>query len=199
MRRVIAIAITGYSLAGCSSFASLMPSNQRRRRCKYSSIQCRQAPMRGRRWGRLQDPCAVAVSAPDSGFSVAYTLNKFQPATVPVQVIRIPGDFASPGSTTVDPNPVVAELQPAAPPPRAAGKKILTPKKPNRPRPPRPLRERRSRRQRPPRPPAKCLHCSRKVRIVCAAHHAYIAIARNRPRHPFRPIHHGGCHSNKAH
>jgi hypothetical protein len=70
------------------------------------------------------------VSAPDSGFSVAYTLNKFQPATVPVQVIRIPGDFASPGSTTVDPNPVVAELQPAAPPPRAAGKKILTPKKP---------------------------------------------------------------------
>jgi hypothetical protein len=72
------------------------------------------------------------VPAPDTGFSVTYTLNRFQPATVPVQVIRIPGDFVSPGSTTVDPNPVVVELQPAGPPPRPVRK----PMRPKRPKPP---------------------------------------------------------------
>ena len=35
-----------------------------------------------------------------------------QPETVPVQIIRDP---SSPGSVTVDPNPVYAELQPALP------------------------------------------------------------------------------------
>jgi hypothetical protein len=75
-------------------------------------------------------PCSVAVAAPDSGFSVTYTLNKFQPVTIPVQVVRISGDFSAPGSTAVDPNPVVAELQPAGPPPKAARKKVLKPKKP---------------------------------------------------------------------
>jgi hypothetical protein len=131
MRRVIAIAITGYSLAGCSSLSSLdafkptPPTVQVQLDSVPPGADARTSLGPG-----CKTPCAVAVSAPDSGFSVAYTLNKFQPATVPVQVIRIPGDFTSPGSTTIDPNPVVAELQPAAPPPRAARKKILNPKKP---------------------------------------------------------------------
>ncbi len=70
------------------------------------------------------------MQAPDAGFSVTYTLNKFQPTTVPVQVIRVPGDSTTPASTTFDPNPVVAELQPAGPPPKAARKKVLKPTKP---------------------------------------------------------------------
>ncbi len=70
------------------------------------------------------------MQAPDAGFSVTFTLNKFQPATIPVQVTRNPGDFSSPASTTIDPNPVVAELQPAGPPPKAARKKVVKPKKP---------------------------------------------------------------------
>jgi hypothetical protein len=74
------------------------------------------------------------VPVADAGFSVTYTLNKFQPVAVPVQVIHIPGDFSSPASTTVDPNPVIAELQPAGPPPKAA-RKILRPKKPKPPKP----------------------------------------------------------------
>ena len=78
-------------------------------------------------------PCSVAVAAPDSGFSVTYTLNKFQPATIPVQVIHIPGDFSTPASTTFDPNPVVAELQPAGPPPKAAPKPWRSRKSQNRP------------------------------------------------------------------
>ena len=130
MRRAIAIAITGYGLAGCSSLPSLdafkptPPTVQVQLDSVPPGADARTSLGPG-----CKTPCAVAVSAPDSGFSVAYTLNRFQPATVPVQVIRIPGDFSSPGSTTIDPNPVVAELQPAAPPPRAA-RKMLTPKKP---------------------------------------------------------------------
>jgi hypothetical protein len=74
-------------------------------------------------------PCSVAVAAPDAGFSVTYSLNKFQPLTVPVQVVHVPGDMSTPASTSVDPNPVVAELKPAGPPPRAA-RKGASPKKP---------------------------------------------------------------------
>ena len=60
-------------------------------------------------------PCSVAVPAAE-GFSVSYTLANYQPLTVPVQVPHQPGDLTSPAATTVDPNPVVGELQPVTPP-----------------------------------------------------------------------------------
>ena len=66
-------------------------------------------------------PCSVTVPAPETGFSVSYTLSKHQAATVQVNVIRSPGDFTSPATVTTDPNPVFAELQPAGPPPKAHG------------------------------------------------------------------------------
>jgi hypothetical protein len=56
---------------------------------------------------------------------VTYTLNRFQPTTVQVSVIRNPGDFTNPATTTIDPNPVFAELQPAVP---ARGRKGTPPK-----------------------------------------------------------------------
>jgi hypothetical protein len=132
MRRVIVIAVTGLSLAGCSSFPSMSwdafkptpPSLQ---------VQLESAPpgadARTSLGPGCKTPCSVAVPAPDSGFSVTYTLPRFQPMTVPVQVIRIPGDLTSPGSTTMDPNPVFAELQPAGPPPKPV-RKVMKPKKP---------------------------------------------------------------------
>src|SRR3984893_12208141 len=121
MRRVIAIAIAGHSLAGCSSFASLdafkptPPTVQVQLESVPSGADARTSLGPG-----CKTPCSVAVPAPDAGFSVTYTLNKFQPATVPLHVHHIPGDFSSPGYTNIDPNPVVAELQPAGPPPKAA-------------------------------------------------------------------------------
>ncbi|WP_315833137.1 hypothetical protein [Bradyrhizobium prioriisuperbiae] len=63
-------------------------------------------------------PCAVSVQATDN-FTVSYTLDKYEPQTVAVQVLRQGGDFGSGVSVTTDPNPVFAELQPAAPPKRA--------------------------------------------------------------------------------
>jgi hypothetical protein len=128
MRRVIVSAVAGLGLAGCSSFSmdafkSTPPP---------VTVQLESAPQGANAVTSLgpgcKTPCSVSVPAADS-FTVSFTLNKFQPLTIPVQVIRIPGDFSTPASTTVDPNPVVAELQPAAPPPRAV-RKPLRPKKP---------------------------------------------------------------------
>ena len=59
-------------------------------------------------------PCSVSVPAPDTGFTVTFLLPKFEPATVPVNVIRNPD-----GPAITDPNPVFAELRPAGPPPKA--------------------------------------------------------------------------------
>jgi hypothetical protein len=68
------------------------------------------------------------VAAPDSGFSVTFNMPKFQPATVRVTVVHNPGDLTTAASTVLDPNPVVAELQPESPPPRARKPRPKRPK-----------------------------------------------------------------------
>jgi hypothetical protein len=130
MRRIIVIAAAGASLAGCSTFSwdafkPTPPTVQLQLDSVPTGADARTSLGPG-----CKTPCSIAVAAPDTGFSVTYTLNKFQPATIPVQVIRNPGDFSTPASTTFDPNPAVAELQPAGPPPKAARKKVLKPKRP---------------------------------------------------------------------
>jgi hypothetical protein len=121
MRRIIAIAVAG-ALGGCSSFSmdafrAAPPSVQ---------VELDSVPPGADAVTSVgpscKTPCSVAVAAPDAGFSVTYTLNKFQPLTVAVQVVHIPADTSTPASTSVDPNPVVAELKPAGPPPRAPRK-----------------------------------------------------------------------------
>src|SRR6516225_8521394 len=121
MRRVIVIAIVGaslgMSLGGCSSvhslasfgdyFKSTPPAIQVQLESNPPGADAKTSLGPG-----CKTPCSVSVSAPDTGFSVMYTLNRYQPATVPVTVVH-PGD----GATVTDPNPVFAELQPAGPPP----------------------------------------------------------------------------------
>jgi hypothetical protein len=75
-------------------------------------------------------PCSVSVPAPNAPFTVNYALNKYQPVSVPVNVIKNPGDFTTPASVTTDPNPVFAELQPAVPP-----KPVKKPHRPKKPKP----------------------------------------------------------------
>jgi len=130
MRRVIAIAVAGASLTGCSSLSwdslkSTPPAVQVQLDSVPSGADAKTSLGPG-----CKTPCSVAVPAPDTGFTVTFTLNKFQPATIPVQVIRNPGDLTTPASTIFDPNPVVAELQPAGPPPKAVHKPVPKPKKP---------------------------------------------------------------------
>jgi hypothetical protein len=123
MRRVVVIAVAGASLAGCSSFSvdafkSAPPTVQVQLDSIPSGADAKTSVGPG-----CKTPCTVAVPAADGGFTVTYTLNKFQPATVQVQVINLPGDFSTPASTTIDPNPVVAELKPAGPPPKPVRRK----------------------------------------------------------------------------
>ena len=130
MRRVIVVALAGASLAGCSSFSfdSLKPAPP------DVQIQLESVPSGAEAKTSLgpgcKTPCSVAVPAADAGFTVTYTMNKFEPVTVPVQVINNPGDFSTPAFTKLDPNPVVAELKRAGPPPKPIRAKPRKPKPP---------------------------------------------------------------------
>src|SRR3954447_25454519 len=133
MRRVFAIAVAGASLAGCSSLPSLdyfKPAPQ------LVPVQLESAPPGADATTSLgpgcKTPCSVSVPAPDAGFAVTFNLPRFQPVTVPVQVIRNPGDFSNPATTIIEPSPVFAELRPTGPPPRA---KPMRPKRPKKPKP----------------------------------------------------------------
>jgi len=121
MRRVIAIAVAGASLGGCSSMASFgdyfkstPPAIQVQLESQPPGADAKTSLGPG-----CKTPCSVSIPAPDTGFSVTYLLNRFEPATVQVNVIRNPGDFSTPATTVTDPNPVFAELRPAGPPPKA--------------------------------------------------------------------------------
>lgn len=126
MRRVVLIAVAGAGLAGCSSFSmdafrSTPPTVQVQLDSIPSGADAKTSAGPG-----CKTPCSIAVPAAD--FSVTFTLNKFLPVTIPVQVISVPADVTTPASIAIDPNPVVAELQPAGPPPRAARKRPPQPK-----------------------------------------------------------------------
>ncbi len=109
--RIIVVVAVGLGLAGCSSFSmtdmfkSTPPS---------ATIQLKSLPVgaeaRASSGETCKTPCSLSVVAAEN-FSVTFSLPKYQPETVPVQLIRDP---SGPG-VTVDPNPVYAELQPALP------------------------------------------------------------------------------------
>src|SRR6266851_3184828 len=88
MRRVIAIAVAGASLAGCSSFSfdSLRPAPP------TVQVQLESVPSGAEATTSLgpgcKTPCSLAVPASDSGFSVTYALNKFQPVGPPPKAVR---------------------------------------------------------------------------------------------------------------
>jgi hypothetical protein len=123
MRRVIVIAAAGVSLAGCSSFSwdAFKPSLDAFKSTPPTvQVQLDSTPQGADARTSLgpgcKTPCSVSVAPPDAAFSVTYTKDKFQPATETVQVVHVPGDFSTPATTNIDPNPVVAELQAESPP-----------------------------------------------------------------------------------
>src|SRR6478735_5744077 len=114
MRRVSAIALAGASLlgatclGGCSSmswdmFKSAPPTVQVQLESSPPGADAKTSLGPG-----CKTPCSVSVPAPDVPFTVSYALNKYQPTTVPVNVIKNPGDFSTPASITTDPHPVFA-------------------------------------------------------------------------------------------
>eukprot|EP01035_Chromulina_nebulosa_P016505 gene16505-21863_t len=103
MRRVITIAVASMSLAGCTSFS--MDSFQSAP--PPVTVQFESVPpgadARTSLGQSCKTPCSLPVSA-EGGFSVTYTLPKFQPLTVPVSVTKKPGDLFTAGVTVVEPN-----------------------------------------------------------------------------------------------
>ena len=134
MNRVIAVAIAGASLAGCSSFSmgdyfKSSPPPAPTVQVQFDSTP-QGADARTSVGPSCKTPCTIPVPIPDGGFSVTFSMAGFQPATVPVQATKFPGDFTTPASVNIDPNPVTAELRPAGPPPKPPKKKVMRPKKP---------------------------------------------------------------------
>src|SRR5580692_7804728 len=119
MCRVVAIAVTGLSLAGCSSAPNRPPAMEIQLESTPPGADARLSTGQS-----CTTPCAVNIPMPDTDFSVSYTLNDFQPVTVPVRVSGNPAGFLTPGTTRIEPNPVVAELQPVAPPPKPPRKPV---------------------------------------------------------------------------
>jgi hypothetical protein len=130
MRRFIVIAAAGLGLAGCSSFSmDAFKSAPPMVNLQIDSIPSG-ADAKTSLGPGCKTPCSVPVPAGEAGFTVTYTLPKHLPVTLPVQVINNPGDFSTPASITLDPNPVVAELRPAGPPPKVVRRPPPKPKKP---------------------------------------------------------------------
>ena len=114
--RIFVVVAAGLGLAGCSSvsmpemFKSTPPS---------VTVQLESLPAGAEAststGQSCKTPCSVSIVA-ENNFTVTFALPKYQSETVPVQIIRDP---ANPGFPNIDPNPVYAELQPAAPAPKA--------------------------------------------------------------------------------
>src|SRR5258708_25498856 len=117
MRRVIAIAAASLSLAGCSSFSmdyfkSAPPTMQVQIESNPPGADARTSLGQ-----TCKTPCSVTLPVPESrAFTVTYPMPRFQPATLPVQIIREPGNLITAGTASPDPHPVVPELQPFGPP-----------------------------------------------------------------------------------
>jgi PEGA domain len=128
MRLTLAIATAALSLAGCSSFSIDAfrpgpPTVQVRLDSTPPGADALTSAGPG-----CKTPCAVEVAVPEGGFSVTFTMNGYRTVTLPVQLVQ--GDLTTPAN--VNPNPVVAELEAAAPPPKATRKRPAKPRRPPR-------------------------------------------------------------------
>ena len=122
MRRVLAIAACGMSLAACSSLPSWMQFDLPKSAPATTTMQFESEPAGAEARTSLgqscRTPCSLAVSANE--FTVSFALPGYQPQTVPVRVVAsndAPSSDAETGGPHLVPNPVFVQLQPIAPPP----------------------------------------------------------------------------------
>jgi hypothetical protein len=116
---IIAIAAAGGAvLASCSGFFPGAPSIPVEFQSTPSGAEARTSMGQS-----CKTPCSISVPTPEDDFTVNFTLNHFEPMTIPVRITRTVGGVTMPPMTSLNPNPVIAQLQPAAPPPARARKK----------------------------------------------------------------------------
>ena len=119
---LVAMASAGLCLTGCSSRPASPPLFEIQLESTPPGAEARTSFGPG-----CKTPCSVNAPLPDGNFAVTYTLEGFLPATVPVAVTGSPAGFMTPGTSRIEPNPVVATLQPIEPP------KPVKPQRPKRP------------------------------------------------------------------
>jgi hypothetical protein len=120
MTRSLALLFCGVALAGCSGSGDLMRTAVPTVPLQFESDPPG-AEVKTSGGQSCKTPCALAVPAAD--MQVTYSLNGYQPQTIPVKLVPPePGDFGSPPRFT--PSPVTAELAKAkrAPAKRPAAK-----------------------------------------------------------------------------
>jgi hypothetical protein len=133
MRRAFAMAVATLSLAGCSSVSSGDYLSSFRSPLPPVQVQLESTPPGAEARTSLgpgcKTPCSVSVSPPDgvTSFLVNYSMAGRQPTGVSVNVVKVEGGMFSSNTLKVEPNPVVAELQPIGPPPKPA--KPMRPKR----------------------------------------------------------------------
>lgn len=125
MRRAVAIATLGATLAGCSGLPSLPSLSLGGPAATTVQFESEPAGAEARTstGQTCRTPCAQAVASNE--FTVTFSLNGYQTQTVPVRIAAAnepidPNTGSAPAPRLV-PNPVFVELQaaaPAAPPPR---------------------------------------------------------------------------------
>ena len=109
MRRIIMIALAGAAMGGCSSLSDTFKTAPTPVTIQMNSVP-QGADARLSLGQNCTTPCSLTLTTEATAFDVIYTLDKFETQTVPVQVVRNPGDFTTPATTVLNPNPVVAEL-----------------------------------------------------------------------------------------
>jgi len=120
--RCFALALTAVgsiSLAGCAGSGFFPPS--------LIAVEFQSTPpgaeARTSMGQSCKTPCSINVPTPDDDFTVIFTANNFQSMTIPVRITRTAGGALTPPFTSLNPNPVIAQLQPIAPQPAPVGKK----------------------------------------------------------------------------
>jgi hypothetical protein len=113
MRRSLVIVAAGLGLGGCSSFSSLKPTPPTVAVRLDSTPQGADAQTSTGQ--SCKTPCTVNVTTTEN-FTVSFTLPKYEPLTVPAHVTYEGGSIITQGTVTIDPNPIVGELKPMAPP-----------------------------------------------------------------------------------
>jgi hypothetical protein len=122
MYRVIAVVGGALALAACSSTPDWMSLDGLKPGPVMDTVRFESEPpgadVKTSNGQTCRTPCALALPT-DATLSVTFTLNGYLPETDQLEVISTPGS-----PPQLRPNPVLAELSPAPPPPKPAKKPV---------------------------------------------------------------------------
>jgi hypothetical protein len=123
MYRVIAIVVGALALAACSSTPDWMSLDGLKPGPSMDTVRFESEPpgadAKTSNGQTCRTPCALALPT-EAPLTVTFTLNGYLPETDQLEVINTPGT-----PPQLRPNPVLAELSPAPPPPKPVKKRAV--------------------------------------------------------------------------